>query len=217
MNRRTIVGLGAGGHARSVLDALLSTNQWDIAGLLDSDQDLWGREVLGFVVLGDDSKLAELRDSSVTAAFIGVGGAQDNSPRASIYKRLEELGFDMPVIRHRTAVIAPSASIGAATVVLAGSLVNAQAQLGSNVIINTGAIVEHECVIGDHCHIATGARLGGRVQIGNMAHVGIGAVVLQGVRIGEGAVIGAGAVVLNDVPPRTVAVGIPARPIKQRA
>ena len=54
------------------------------------------------------------------------------------------------------------------------------------------------------------------VNIGDGAHLGTGVTVLPGVTIGECAVIGAGAVVTEDVPPRTVAVGSPARAIKQR-
>ena len=43
------------------------------------------------------------------------------------------------------------------------------------------------------------------------ASIGSGAVILAGVTIGEGAMVGAGAVVTKDVPPHTVAKGIPAR------
>ena len=39
--------------------------------------------------------------------------------------------------------------------------------------------------------------------------------VLRGVTIGEGSVIGAGSVVTKDIPPRSVAVGIPAKVIKE--
>lgn len=45
--------------------------------------------------------------------------------------------------------------------------------------------------------------------------VGAGAIVLDGVRIGKGAVIAAGAVVSEDVPPHTVAAGVPARVVRQ--
>jgi acetyltransferase-like isoleucine patch superfamily enzyme len=41
--------------------------------------------------------------------------------------------------------------------------------------------------------------------------LGAGVTVLDGVRIGRGAVVGAGAVVTKDIPPYSVAVGIPAR------
>ncbi len=43
------------------------------------------------------------------------------------------------------------------------------------------------------------------------AWIGAGAIVLDGVRIGAGTVVGAGAVVTRDVPPHSVAVGVPAR------
>ena len=46
--------------------------------------------------------------------------------------------------------------------------------------------------------------------------VGVGAILLPGVRIGRGAQIGAGAVVTADVPPYSVAVGVPARVTRER-
>lgn len=46
--------------------------------------------------------------------------------------------------------------------------------------------------------------------------LGVGAIVLPGVRIGQGAQIGAGAVVTEDVPPYSVAVGVPAKVTRER-
>lgn len=52
------------------------------------------------------------------------------------------------------------------------------------------------------------------IVIEDGAWIGAGAAVLDGVRIGSGAVIGANAVVTRDIPPRVVAVGIPARVVR---
>lgn len=54
------------------------------------------------------------------------------------------------------------------------------------------------------------------VVIEDGAWIGAGAIILKGVRIGEGAVIAAGAVVTKDVPPYSIAAGVPARKVKNR-
>jgi acetyltransferase-like isoleucine patch superfamily enzyme len=54
------------------------------------------------------------------------------------------------------------------------------------------------------------------VSIGDGAWIGAGAKILDGVNVGEGAIIGAAAVVREDVEPRAVAVGIPARVVSTR-
>lgn len=51
------------------------------------------------------------------------------------------------------------------------------------------------------------------VVIKRHAYIGSGAIILPGVTVGEKAIIGAGAVVVSDVSPRTIVVGVPAKPI----
>jgi len=54
------------------------------------------------------------------------------------------------------------------------------------------------------------------VVIEDECDIGIGAIVLPGVRIGRGTQVGAGAVVAADLPPFSVAAGVPARVIRTR-
>lgn len=206
-----VVGFGAGGHAKVVIEILRSMHEYEIAGLLETRKELWGTSVLGVKVLGDDSMMADLKQSGIDHAFIGVGTVGDAEARRQLYEKVSGFGFQIVPAIHVAAIVSSSARIGDGPTIMAGAIVNADAMLGNNVIVNTGAIVEHDCVIGDHVHIATGARLAGGVHVGQGSHIGIGAVVRQEIRIGEGAIVGAGAVVVKDVPAFKTVVGVPAR------
>ena len=210
-----VVGLGAGGHAKVVIEILRVCGEYEVVGLLDPQEDLWGTEVLGVSVRGDDSMLRGLYTDGVRHAFIGLGGLGCTAARRRLYGTAQQEMFEVVAAIHPDAVVSRSARIGHGPTVMAGAVVNADATLGANVIINTGAIVEHDCVIEDHVHIATGARLAGNVRVGEGAHVGLGASVRQSISVGAGAVIGAGAVVVKDVQPNTVVAGVPARPLRK--
>ena len=54
------------------------------------------------------------------------------------------------------------------------------------------------------------------VIVGTGVWMGAGAKILDGVTIGDHAIVGAGAVVRDNIPPRAVAVGIPARVVSTR-
>ncbi len=95
------------------------------------------------------------------------------------------------------------------------------AEVGRNVIIEHqgGVIVHGDAKIGDGSVLRQGVTLGNRTPerpfdaptIGEQVNVGAGAKILGAVRVGDGAKIGANAVVLTDVPPGSVAVGVPAK------
>lgn len=94
------------------------------------------------------------------------------------------------------------------------------ASIGRRVIFEHqhGIVVHGSTVIGDDCIIRQGVTLGIRrldrlteaPVLGRAVNVGAGAKILGAVYIGDHAQIGANAVVLENIPPRTLAVGIPA-------
>jgi UDP-perosamine 4-acetyltransferase len=211
---KRVVGLGAGGHAKVVIDILQLSGEYEIVGLLDQNPQTWNTLVLDVPVSGDDSLLSGLREQGVGYLFIGTGATGNTRLRQRLYKMALDHGFDIVNAIHPAAVIARSAHIGNGITVMANAVINPDARIGDNVVINTGAIVEHDCVLEDHVHIATGAHLAGSVHVGEGSHVGVGASVRQGIRIGKGSVVGAGAAVVKDVPDNVVVAGVPARILK---
>lgn len=209
-----VVGLGAGGHAKVVIEILSQARDIELIGLVDSREDLWQTEVLGVPVLGGDELLSELYQKGVRHIFLGVGSVGDTRPRERLYDLIRSQGFEPVAAIDTRAIISPSVQMDLGPTIMAGAIINAQARLAENVIVNSGAIIEHDCQIGAHCHIATGAVLAGNVTVEPRAHIGAGATVRQGIRVGEGAVVGAGAVVVKDVPPRMIVTGTPARPLR---
>lgn len=214
-----MVGIGAGGHARCVIEAVRSAGTAEIVALLDDDPALVGTTVLGVPVAGAPSLVLDGRfvaREGITAAFDGVGGVGDAGARARAAAWIDGSGLAAPAVVHAGAVVSRSATLAGGVQVLAGAVVNAQSRLGAHAVVNARAVVGHDCVVGGLAHIASGAVLGGGVVVGARAHVGANATVLQGRAIGDGAVVGAGAVVVEDVPAGCTVAGVPARRLRGR-
>ena len=112
-------------------------------------------------------------------------------------------------------------------------------KIGNRVYIGTGTtLFGHKGLeIGDNCLLAQNITLtpcshifddpddiiwnqgvhSKKVTIGKDCYIGMGVCIMYSGDIGDGSVIGSGALVVKPIPPYSVAVGVPAKPIKRRA
>lgn len=209
----SVIGIGAGGFAKIIIDILRLNGEFDLIGLIDSDPSRIGDQVLGVSVLGGDDQLESLYHDGVRHAFIGFASLSKTENNKRIFERVRKVGFDIVKAVHPSAVVASDVKIGQGTRIFGGAVINPGTTLGEDVVVSTGASVDHDCVIGDHSQIAPGARLAGAVTVGEGSIVGIGAAVIQEINIGDYSFVAAGAAVVQDVPSRTRVAGIPARPM----
>jgi UDP-perosamine 4-acetyltransferase len=205
-----IVLLGAGGHAKVVIHAIRSSDQYSIAGCI-ADGPV--RNLEDVPVLGNDSILPRLRSEGIKCAFVAIGA---NEVRMKLGEKLISLGFSLPAIISAESSVAPSSVVGEGTIVMTRAVVHPAATIGRLCIINTAAIVEHDCQVGDGIHIAPNSVLCGSVMVGTRAFICAGSTIIPGVKIGEHAMIGAGSTVIRNVPDGEVHVGNPARRLKRK-
>ena len=203
-----IVILGAGGHAKVVIE-LIRAQGGVIAGLTDSNPT--PRSVLGVPVVGDDTALPRLLAEGIRHAFVAIG---DNRARTAAAEAATGLGLVLFNAISPHACVSDSARLGCGVAVMAGVVINAEAFIEDLAIVNSGAVVDHDCRLERGCHVGPGAVLAGGVRVGAGALIGAGASVTPGRSIGAGAVVGAGACVVEDVDVDVVAAGVPARVVR---
>ena len=141
---------------------------------------------------------------------------------------LYKLGSKIPKV-HPTAMVAPNATIigdvvvGSRTSVWPGAVlrgdygrirVGANSSLQDNVVVHCSS--QNPAVIGNGVTVAHGSIVHA-CRIGDECLIGAGAIIFDDARIGSHSILGIGSVVLEGrtIPPRSVAVGAPAKVIRR--
>lgn len=204
-----IIVLGAGGHARVLIDALRSRSSV-IQGIAEADHGKHGKMWCDIPIIGDDAAVLHLAKDTVRLAN-GIGTVRVSLSRRQLYDNYKSEGYCFATVVHASAIVAPDAVLAEGAQIMAGAVLQTGCRIGENAIINTRVSVDHDCVIGNHVHVSPGATLCGNVVIGEGSHVGAGATVIQGIRIGRNSMVAAGAVVISDIPDDVTVAGVPAK------
>lgn len=192
-----IVLFGSGGHCKVARDIIQQVGAYDIVAIIDR---------------ADEDDLARY------GALSGVVAIGDNWVRSLVVARIlqQTPNFQFVTAIHPSAVIGSDVTVGAGTVIMAGSCINSGSRIGAHCIVNTGAVLDHDSMLGDYASVAPGVTTGGLVSIGLFSSIGVGTSIIHAVTIGDHTVIGAGAVVVADVPGGVVAYGVPCKVIRSR-
>jgi len=207
--KKEIVILGSGSQGKITAD-LCRDMGLSLHGYLD-DTKAPGTMVNGLSVLGGFSLAWDHSLGGDKAFTVAIG---DPYARTALFEKIVAAGGELATIIHPNSFASPSATIGA------GVLLSPFCYVKANAIIDRYCLIEVGCSIGVNNVLGTGVFLGpschlnANCNIGEKAFLGTGTVVIPGRTIGAGAVIGAGSTVTADVPPNKLAVGSPARVIK---
>lgn len=210
----SIILIGGGGHARSIIDSIVQQGKWKIEGIVD-EQSKVGQVVMNIPIIGADDCLGKIYNQGVRNAFIAIGSIGNVELRKKIYRQITQIGFKCPNIIDRTAILADNIELGSGNFIGKGAIINAGSRIGNQTIINSGSIIEHDCIVEDFVHIAPGTTICGGVNIGRESHIGAHSVVIQGKKIGKCTLVGAGSVVVTDINEYKKAYGNPCREVEE--
>jgi len=169
-----ILLVGGGGHCKSVIDVIEQQAKYKIAGIIDK-KELIGQKVLEYEIIGCDDDLEHFF-KVYKNAVVTVGQIKSNRVRVSLFEKLKNIGFNLPIIVSPLAYVSKHATIKEGSIVMHLALVNAEAKIGKNCIINTKALIEHDAVIEDNSHISTGAIVNGGTIVKENSFFGSNAV-----------------------------------------
>ena len=120
--KQGLVIWGASGHALVVADIIRLANAYQIIGMIDDmNPERAGSEFAGYEVLGGRETLDSLWQRQVRTMIVGFGNCHS---RLKVARFLLERGFRLATAVHPRATVAADVSIGAGSVIVAGSVIN---------------------------------------------------------------------------------------------
>lgn len=206
---------GAGGLGKELL--LLAQqineieNRWDGFVFIDDTDGLTlvkGTQVITF------EKGRSNYDRKNIEIVIAVG---EPHIRKILRERVLSAGFSLSVLVHPSVHIDGGTKLGAGTIVCCNSLISCDVTIGENVLIQPCASIGHDNQIGNDTVISTYVCIAGNCIIGDETYIGLNVPIKEHIHIGNDTIVGMGSVVSRNIPDRVIALGNPARAMKENS
>lgn len=206
--------IGAKGFAKEILEILYQLNQLeDVVFYDDVNSDIPEKLYDRFPVLTSLPQAENYFKTTDNKFTIGIG---DPVLRKNIFEKFTAIGGKF------TSTISPKADIGHFnTSVAEGCNIMTGTILTNDIVINKGALINlnctigHDSVIGDFVEMSPGVNVSGNCTIGDYSNLGTNCIILPKIKIGRNVIVGAGSVVTKDLPDNCMAIGVPAKIMKE--
>lgn len=210
---KDIVIIGAGGVGKEVswiIDQINGVRKiYKVLGFIDDNKDIWGKEILGYKVLGGLDFLEEINYRGCAAIAI-----TDYVVKKNMTQRLNNLEIEFPIIKHPKVKVPESTTIGQGSIIYEGVIISPDVKIGNFVIVSPKCGIGHDSVIEDYVSLLWNVSISGNDHIEEGVLFGSASTIIQGKKVKNESIIGAGAVVVKDIEKKGTYVGVPSKEIE---
>lgn len=208
-----ILGIyGAGGLGREVYELASSINSykncWDQIFFIDDGEIINNPRNASIIKFKNLKDKYNLQDFEVC---IAIGEPQI---RKILFERLLNSNISITTLIHPQVEIPKSTSVGKGVIINKFTSVSCDTVIGENVYIHPMACIGHDSFIGNHSIISSFVDVAGDCNVGDCAFLAINVIMKQGTSIGANSIIGLASVVHRDINEGVIAMGNPARAMK---
>jgi len=194
---------------------------FDLAKQINADKKTWEKTVF----INDFDRHSSIEGSEILTfeefqvaypqnraeIVIGVG---EPKVREVLRQKVIAKGYSLGLLIHPSAFIGTQTHVAAGCIVQYGSFISCNVSVGENVLLQPHASIGHDSNIGNDSVISSFVSISGNCAIGARAYLAPGIPVKEKISVGSDSIIGMGAVVVRDIPGNCIALGNPARPMK---
>jgi sugar O-acyltransferase (sialic acid O-acetyltransferase NeuD family) len=202
----------AGGFGREAFDVAKRANKvlncWEDIFFLDDEFKGTSFYSTSIFTLPQALSDFQIEDMEITIAN------GEPTARKSIYEKIQGHNLKLVSVVDPTAIVSWSVKMGQGVLISSHCYVSSLAVLSDNVALNTHALIGHDVVIKENSVISSAVNIAGNCIIGENTYIGMGSQIKEGTKVGANTIIGMGSVVYHDIPEGVIALGNPARPMK---
>lgn len=208
---------GAGGLGREILETAKQIqaleNRWcEIYFIDDGASGIQHETINGCVTLTFDEFLQKA-SCDCLEIVIGVG---EPVTRKALYEKVKSRECNLAVIIHPTVHIPDTTVIKEGVIIQAFALISCNVEIGENTLIQNTASIAHNSKVGKNSVISAYVAISGCCTVGDETYIAVSVPVKEQMTIGSNSIVGMGSVVLRDIPENVIALGNPARPLKNK-
>jgi len=202
---------GAGGLGKEICDTALmsSGDRYKEILFIDDNKDIheyYGKKVYSF------EKFINLFSKDECEIIIGVG---EPSVRSDLFQKVNDYAYRFATIIHPTSVVSSSCTLGQGVYIGPFSFISSDTVVCDNVVIQPHVMIGHDTMVGHSSVLSTNTVLAGNCTVGDRVFIALNVSVEQKRKIGSDSIIGMASCVNKDIPSNVIAMGYPARVLKQ--